>query len=368
MCAAKMLSLPIQFLIATIAAAINERMARQLEYAQAEVRTLKEALAVATGTERIKFTEAQRQRLAVKGKDLTPRERAACCQIVRPETILAWFRRLAAAKYDSSRVRRAGRPRKDRDVRGLVSRLAQENPRWGYTKIRDALRGLGMEIGRTAVADILAEAGIEPAPERRRRRTWSSFIRNHIDTLYACDFFTVETLGAFGAVRHLVYIVIELKSRAVEVAGVAVDPNGRWMEQVARGLLDPLDGFLRGATHLIHDRDPVYTARWKALLASRGVKSVPTPAKSPNCNAVAERFIRTVREECLDNLVVMGERHLRHLLREFVSHYHGERYHQGLDGRIIRPAAVVANDNGRGRIARRARLGGLLNYYYRRAA
>ena len=98
------------------------------------------------------------------------------------------------------------------------------------------------------------------------------------------------------------------------------------------------------------------------------MKSVPTPAKSPNCNAVAERCVRTAREECLDNFVVMGERHLRHLLREFVAHYHGERYHQGLDGRIIRPSAAAANDNSRGRVARRARLGGLLNYYYRRAA
>ena len=116
------------------------------------------------------------------------------------------------------------------------------------------------------------------------------------------------------------------------------------MEQLARGLLDPLDGFLRRATHVIHDRDPLYTAAWKGLLASRGVKSVPIPAKSPNCNAVTERFIRTVREECLDHFVIVGERHLRHLLKQFVAHYHAERYHQGLDGRIIRPTALAAND------------------------
>ena len=138
-----MLPLPIRFLIATIAAAINERMARQLEYAREEVRTLKETLAAPTGTKRIRFTNEQRRRLALKGKDLTPREREAFCQIVRPETILAWFRRLAAAKYDSSKVRGPGRPGKGRDVRTLVVRLAQENPGWGYTKIRDALRGLG---------------------------------------------------------------------------------------------------------------------------------------------------------------------------------------------------------------------------------
>ncbi len=169
-------------------------------------------------------------------------------------------------------------------------------------------------------------------------------------------------------VRHLVYIVIELKPRAVEVAGVAVNPDGKWMEQVARGLLDPVDGFLRRATHVIHDRDPLYTAAWKGLLASRGVTSVPIPAKSPNCNAVTERFIRTVREECLDHFVIVGERHLRHLLNQFVAHYHTERYHQGLEGRIIRPTVLAANDNARGTMERRTRLGGLLNYYYRRAA
>jgi putative transposase len=334
-----MLPLPTQFLIATIAAAINQRKARQLEYAQEEVRTLKEALAAATGTERIRFTEAQRRRLALMGKALTPRERTACCQIVRPETILAWFRRLAAAKYDSSKVRSAGRPRKGRDVRRLVVKLAQENPRWGYTKIRDALRGLGIEIGRTAIADILGEDGIEPAPERRKRRTWKAFVRSHLETLYACDFFAVEALGAFGVVRHLVYIVIEVKSRAVEIAGVAVNQEGKWMAQVARGLLDPVDGFIRRATHVIHDRDPLYTRAWKGLLASGGVKSVPIPAKSPN--AVTERFIRTVREECLDHFVIVGERHLRHLLKQFLAHYHAERYHQGLDGRQRSPRTTM---------------------------
>ena len=241
-----MFPLPIQFLIATIAYAINERMAKKLEYAQEEVRALKEALTAATGTTRIRFTDEQRRRLALKGKELTPKERAYCCQIVRPETILEWFRQLAARKYDSSKVRRAGRPRKDREVRKLVIKLATENPRWGYTKIRDALRGVGVEIGRTAVADILADAGIEPAPERSKKRTWKEFIRSHLETLYACDFFAVEALSAFGTVRYMVFMVVHVKSRAVEIAGVAANPDGEWMKQVARGLVDPIDGFCAG--------------------------------------------------------------------------------------------------------------------------
>jgi hypothetical protein len=131
---------------------------------------------------RIAFAE-QRRRLALKGKALTPEERKTCCQVVRPETILAWFRRLVTQKYDSSKARKAGRPCKTNDIRMLVLDLARDNPGWGYTKIRDALRGLKIEIGRTAVANILTEGGIEPAPERSRKRTWKQFLKSHWETL-----------------------------------------------------------------------------------------------------------------------------------------------------------------------------------------
>ncbi len=246
----------LQFLIAMIAYAINERMARKMEYMQEEVRILKEALTAATGKERINFTAEQRRRLALKGKDLTPDERRACCQIVKPETILAWFRAMAASKYDSSKKRGPGRPRKPGEIRDLVLRMADENPSWGYTKIRDAIRGLKITIGRTTVSNILEEAGMVPAPERGRTRTWKKFIKIHLDTLYACDFFSVEVLSVFGVVRHMVFFVMEIKTRAVEIGGIRVDPDGEWLKQVAQNLVDPLDGFLRHATHLIHDRDP----------------------------------------------------------------------------------------------------------------
>jgi putative transposase len=168
-----MLPMTVQFLIAMVAHAINERMARRVDYLVEEVRVLKESLRAATGTSRIRFSPEQRYRLARKGKQLPslPEQRRACCQIVRPDTVLAWFRQLAAQKYDGSKSRKRGRPRKAVDIRNLVLTLASDNPGWGYTKIRDALRGLKIEIGRTTVADILAEAGVEPAPERRRQRT-----------------------------------------------------------------------------------------------------------------------------------------------------------------------------------------------------
>ena len=150
-----------------------------------EVRVLKELLEAATGKKRIAFTAEQRRRLALKGKDLTAEEQAACCRIVRPETILTWYRNLSARKYDSSKTRKAGRPRKPDEIRALVLRLATENPRWGYTKIRDALRGLKIEIGRTTVANILAEEGIYPAPERKKTSSWAHFLKSHWETLYA---------------------------------------------------------------------------------------------------------------------------------------------------------------------------------------
>ncbi len=365
-----MLPLPLQFIVAMVAYAINERMARRIGYLLEEVRVLHEVYTEATGRKRIQFNDEQRLRLAVKGKALTSDERKGCCQIVRPSTILAWFRQLAAKKYDSSTQRKKpGRPRKPDEIRELVIRLARENLGWGYTKIRDAMRGLKIEIARTTVSNILAEAGIEPAPERTRKRTWKHFIRSHWETLYACDFFTVESLGLFCTVRYMIFFVIELRTRVVHLAGVRIAPDEAWMMQVARNLLDCEDGFLRNATHLIHDRDPLFTKAWRELLKSEGVKSVRIPASSPNCNPYAERFVRTVRDECLRHFVIFGERHLRHLLGEFVTHYNAERFHQGIGGKLVTPPAPAGNDNGSsGGIQRRSRLGGLLNFYHREAA
>jgi hypothetical protein len=219
----------------------------------------------------------------------------ACCQIVRPDTLLRWFRQLAAKKYDSSAKRGPGRPRKADDVRSLVIQLATDNPGWGYTKIRDALRGLKLEIGRSTVASILAEEGIDPAPERRRKRTWKHFLTSHWETLYAGDFFSAETLGAFGTVRVMVFFVIELKSRAVHIAGIRVDPDSAWLLQVARNLLDPVDGFLRNATHLIHDRDPCSRQRGRRLSVRRRrerANSAAQPQRQP-----ARRKVRENRQE-----------------------------------------------------------------------
>ncbi len=287
---------------------------------------------------------------------------------MKPGTIFGWFRKLAARKYDSSESK-VGRPGKRKDIRKLVVEMALANLGWGYTKIRDALRtGLKIEIGRTTVANILAAEVIEPAPEREKKRTWKRFMTSHWNTLCACDFFSVEALGITGTVRYMVFFVIEIKSRAVEIAGIAVDPSEEWMKQVARNLTDPVDGFLRRAKYLIHDRDPLFSKAFIAILKAGGVKSVKIPAQSPNCNPYAERFVKTIKYEGLNHFVIFGERHLRHLIKEFVEHYMTERFHQSIGGQLIRNVGP-ANDNGAdGKVACRSRLGGLLNFYHREAA
>ena len=268
-----MLPMTLQFIIVMIASASNERLRRKLDYVEEERRILQEQLNAVTGDKKLSFTVDQRRRLVTAGKQLTPAERLRWCRLVKPETILVWFRQLAARKYDSSETRR-GRPPKAKDVRSLVIKLAMENPRWGYTKIRDALRtGLGVEIGRTTVANILAGAGIEPAPEREKTRTWGQFMKAHWDSLCGCDFFTVEALSLTGTIRYMVLFVIVVKTRAVEIAGIATRPEGKSMEQMARNLTDSVDGFLRNATHLIHDRDPLFTEAFEAILRERGASA-----------------------------------------------------------------------------------------------
>jgi transposase len=365
-----MLPITLQFIIAMIATAISDRLQRKLDNVEGKRRILRERLDAVTGGNKIFFTTDQRRRLATAGKLLTPDELRKFCCLVKPATILTWFHQLAARKYDSSDVRR-GRPPKSKDVRKLVIKLATENPRWGYTKIGDALHsGLGIEIGRTAVANILAEAGIEPAPEREKSRTWKQFIKAHWDSLCGCDFFAVEALGLTGTVRCMVFFVLVVKTRAVEIAGIATNPDGRWMLQMARNLTDTVDGFLRNATYLIHDRAPLFAEAFEAILRERGVRCVRIPARSPNCNPHAEQFVETIKYECLNHFVLFGERHLRHLIKEFMAHYHGERFHQGLGGQLIEEKeAGLSRDNGaRGKIVRRSRLGGMLNFYCRQAA
>ncbi len=251
-------------------------------------------------------------------------------------------------------------------VAELVVRMASENPRWGYARIRGALANLGHDVARNTVKRILQDHGIEPAPERSRRTPWKTFLRAQRAGLAAADLFTVEVLTLAGLRRYFVFFVIELKTRRVRIPGIHPQPYGEWMAQMARNLTDPFDGFLRDASHLIHNRDPLYTGAFLEVLASSGITPIRMPPRSPNLNAYAERFVRSIKEECLNRVVVLGESHLRLIVEEYIEHYHGERNHQGLDNRLVEPAPAPVNP--RAEVHRRERVGGLLNYYYRDAA
>ncbi len=182
-------------------------------------------------------------------------------------------------------------------------RVAQENPTWGYTRLRGALKNLGHELGRNTIKRILAEHGIAPAPERGRSMSWSTFIKAHWGAIAATDLFTVEVVNPFGLVRYHVLFVIDIATRCVCIGGITSDPNGEWMKQVARNLTDMWDGFLLGKRYLIHDRDPLFTEAVRGLLRDSGVKPLRLPANSPNLNAYAERFVLSIRRECLDRFV-----------------------------------------------------------------
>ncbi|MCP4604448.1 MAG: transposase [Proteobacteria bacterium] len=352
----------LQFLILTVSGLLTRRQQYAIDYLQEENHVLRERL----GGKRIRLTNKERRRLAIKAKVLGRKALGEIACIVTPDTLLRWYRQLVANKYDSNKKRTPGRPRVKDVIRDLVIRMALGNPTWGYTRIRGALRNLDYKVGRTTISRILAENGIEPASERSKRMPWKTFLKAQWGAIAAADFFTVEALTPFGLVRYYVLFVIDLKTRRVEIAGIVHQPYGEWMTQTARNLTDPFDGFLIGRKYLIHDRDPLFTQDFRKILKTSGVKTVKLPAASPDLNAYAERFVLSIKTECLNRVIPLGENHLRALVDEYIRHYHEERNHQGLDNKLITPLKNDISSNSK--IKCRSRLGGMLKYYYREAA
>ena len=341
---------------------INRQQQDVIEYLQEEVRVLREL----QGRKRLRFSDDQRRRLALKAKRIGLSGLKEVAAIVSPQTLLAWHRKLIAAKYDSSgSPRRVGRPPTAEDLQGLVVRMAEENRSWGYTRIQGALANLGHDVGHGTIAGILKKAGMEPAPGRGKGTSWAEFLRVHWEVLGAADFFTVE-LWCWGRLtRYHVFFVIRLATRKVHIAGIIPEPDGRWMRQVGRNLTDFEEGFLRECRFLIHDRATVFTLEFISILKGAGVASIRLPARSPNLNAFAERFVRSIKSECLDQLILVGERSLWRAVEEFCAHYHEERNHQGLENKLIEADFGVSES---GELICRRRLGGLLRYYHREAA
>ena len=350
-------------LLAYITGTVDQELLLRNEYLVTENRILRNQI-----TGRIRLTNGERKTLAEIGQKLGKEVLKEVATIVTPATILSWHRKLVAQKFDGSQQRQApGRPRIDPELEALIVRMAQENRSWGYDRIVGALANLGLTVSDQTVGNVLKRHGIAPAPERKTTTTWKEFIRTHMEVLVATDFFTAEVWTLGGLVTYYGLFFIHLGSRQIQVAGVTPPPNAAWMMQVARNVTMETWGFLAPGQYLIHDRDGKYCPAFQHIIDAAGVKRVPLPPRSPNLNAYAERWVRSVKEECLSRLILFGEASLRHALTQYVAHFHHERNHQGKGHVLLFP--MISHDTERqGPVQCRERLGGLLKYYDRAAA
>ncbi len=253
-----------------------------------------------------------------------------------------------------------------KSITSHVVRMAKENPSWGYDRLQGALANLGHTVAPNTVRNILRRNGIDPAPERGKRTSWRTFLKAHASTIFAADFFTTEVWTLRGLVTHHTFFVIRHATRAVEIVATTVNPNGVFMAEVADILTDPDSGFLRNARFLILDRDSKFTDRFIEILKDVGVAVVRCPPKAPNCNAIAERFVKSVKDECLRRMIFFGTASIDRALSGYCSHHAQERNHQGVGNQLIAAAQPVGHKHGR--VVRRTRLGGMLSFYFRRAA
>jgi len=312
---------------------------------------------------RVHYGPHDRALLAALSRSL-PRARWAAAFAVRPTTLLRWHRRMVRRRwsFDSGAP---GRPALDLDLVALVVRLARENPRWGHRRIVGELAKLGISVSETSARNILKTHRIAPAP-RRSGPSWRTFLRQQAASMIACDFFTVETVSLR---RIYVLFFIELRTRRVHLAGCTSNPGGPWVAQQARNLVMEMEDRHNPVRFLLHDRDTKFTGAFDEVFRTDDVRVIKTPIQAPNANAHAERWVRTVRQECLDWLLIVGKRQLERVLHTYVDHYNRQRPHRALGlappdppGELIAfPHATAAH------VHRRDRLGGLLHEHARAA-
>jgi putative transposase len=280
---------------------------------------------------------------------------------VQPETLLRWHRDLVRRRWTYAH-RRPGRPALPAGTVSLVLRLAQENPTWGYRQIHGELAITGVRLAPSSVWAILRRHGLDPAP-RRCGPTWSEFLRAQATTMLACDFFTVDTV----LLRRLyVLFFIEIDTRRIYLSGITANPVGEWVTQQARNLSFVLADGTRPAKFLIRDRDTKFTTGFDEVFASEGIRIIKTPVRAPRANAFAERFVGTVRRECLDRILIFGRHHLEQVLAEYIAHYNEHRPHRSLDQRApqcLGPMPAPIHDPDPKQLRRTEILGGLIHEY-----
>ena len=352
----------LSFLLMIVSGWVHRHQLIVIEFLQAENQLLKKRLR----GKRIRFIDAERALLGPKSKAVGRKALMKLDTIVCPGTLLRWHRQFVAQKWNFTHRRGPGRPRIMGAIAELIVRMAQDNPGWGYTRIQGALANLKYNVGRGTIAKVLKRNGIEPSPERSQSTLWSTFLKAHWKVLAASDFLTVEVWTGKGLVTHYLLFVISLADRAVKIVGITTRPDESWMLQIARNVTDSQAGELHSKRYLIIDRDTKYSEQFRRLIRDAGTNVIRLPQRSPNLNAYAERFVRSIKDECLNRMIFIGQASLRRAVAEYTDHYHRERNHQGFENRLIHAPAVVAANEGA--IYRHSRLGGTLNFYYRQAA
>ncbi len=262
-------------------------------------------------------TQADRALLAALSQVLS-RQRWKSSAFVRPATLMRWHRELVARRWTYAH-RRSGRPATVAEIRELGVRLARENPSWGYRRIQGELVGLGVKLAASTVWAILKAEGIEPAP-RRLEQSWAEFLRAQAASILECDFLTVDTLFLK---RFYVLFFIEVGTRRVRLAGITTNPDGPWVTQQARNLLMELDDEKVRPLFLVRDRDSKFTREFDEVFRSEGIRVIKAPVRAPKARAHAERWVGSARRECLDRLLILGRRHLQHVLATYARHYRG---------------------------------------------
>ena len=283
-------------------------------------------------------------------------------RLVTPGTILRWHRRLVTKKW--TYPHRLGRPPVEDALAVLIERMARENPGWGYQRIQGELLKLGHRVGASTIRRVLQRLRIPPAPVRDTDTTWRQFLRTQASTMLACDFFHVDC--AVTLKRIYVLFVLEVGNRSVHVLGATPNPDGRWTTQQIRNLVMDLGEDVTQFRFLVRDRAGQFAAPFDAVLADAGIRVVRIPPRCPRANCFAERFVRTIRAELIDRMLIFNERHLRLVLTNYVRHYNGQRPHRARELHPPRPSHPVA-DLSQTRIKRRPILGGLINEYERAA-
>ena len=354
---------PTTILLTMLAGWINRQQQDVINYLLEENQILKEKYLTDTGKKRIILNDRQRRRLAILAKRVGRKMLFKISSIFSPDTLLLWYRKLAGQKYNGSKYRsKFGRPRITDELKQLIIDMAKDHKHLGCRMLHGYLKYLGYKVSPATISRVLKEHGIEPAPDRPVKTTWNEFIRAEWDSLIAIDFFNVEVLTFGGIIRYMVLFAIDYKTRRVEILGIIPQAYGGWMEQMARNMTDPFEGFCKDKRFVVMDRDPLFTEKFRDILDSSGVKPVRITTASPNLNPFAERWVKSIKSEALSKMIIFGERHLRYCVEQYVIHYNTSRPHTGLDHNMIDP-----QPQGDGEIVCHERLGGILKSW-RRAA